>query len=74
MKLTYFQGRAPNFGDELNSFMWAELLPPGFFDEDPAELFLGIGSIIFDTYPANARKYVMGSGFAGYSNAPDLND
>ncbi len=75
MKLTYFKGTPPNFGDELNTSMWQALLPPDFFDENEDELFLGIGSIIQDIYPAKARKIVVGSGFAGgYSTLPDVHD
>jgi len=74
MKLVFFRGHVPNFGDELNPYMWPQLLPPGFLDEDGSELFLGIGSILFDTYPAAPRKYVMGSGYAGYTGLPPVND
>lgn len=75
MKLTYFKGNPPNFGDELNVWMWHGLLPPGFLDDDPDVLFLGIGSIIQDIYPPKAQKIVVGSGFAGaYSRLPDVHD
>lgn len=75
MKLTYFRGDPPNFGDELNAWMWDALLPSGFLDDDDSTLFLGIGSIIQDIYPAVARKVVVGSGFAGaYSALPDVHD
>lgn len=75
MKLTYFQGNPPNFGDELNATIWQSLLPKGFLDDDDDVLFLGIGSIIQDIYPAKARKVVVGSGFAGaYSTLPDVHD
>jgi hypothetical protein len=74
MKLVYFQGHVPNFGDELNAYMWDKLLPAGFLDEDESELFIGIGSILWDDYPKTARKYVMGSGYAGYKKAPNIAD
>ena len=76
MKLTFFEGNPPNFGDELNRWIWADLLPRGFLDDDPSTLFLGIGSIIQDIYPTTARKIVVGSGFAGgYSRKkPDVHD
>lgn len=75
MKLTYFEGDPPNFGDELNSWIWNALLPPDFLDDDDSTLFLGIGSIIQDIYPAHALKVVVGSGFAGaYSTLPDVHD
>lgn len=75
MKLTYFEGSPPNFGDELNATMWRSLLPKDFLDEDSDVLFLGIGSIIQDIYDPAARKVVVGSGFAGaYSARPDVHD
>jgi len=74
MKLTFYQGSEPNFGDELNSFMWDKLLPSGFLDEDEDDLFIGIGSIIWDSYSARSMKHVIGSGYGGYTPAPDVKD
>jgi hypothetical protein len=74
MKLTYFTGTTPNFGDALNPWLWPRLLPAGFLDTDESELFLGIGSILWDHYPKTARKIVMGSGFGGYAAAPNVHD
>ncbi|MGL4237183.1 polysaccharide pyruvyl transferase family protein [Tabrizicola sp.] len=74
MKLTYFRHTPSNFGDELNAIMWHELLPEGFLDEDEGELFLGIGSILWDHLPRAPMKHVMGSGFGGYTAPPDVHD
>ena len=74
MKLTYYRGAVPNFGDELNTYVWPALLPQHFLDDDADELFVGIGSIIGDHLPASARKIVVGSGYAGYMGQPDLGD
>jgi succinoglycan biosynthesis protein ExoV len=74
MNLTYFQGDPPNFGDELNATMWSHLLPAAFFDDDPAQLFIGIGSVIQHNYPKDAKKVVVGSGFGGYTKKPDVHD
>jgi hypothetical protein len=74
MKLTFFRGHVPNFGDELNPYMWEKLLPADFLDQDERELFLGIGSILWNDLPKTARKYVMGSGYAGYTGLPDVHD
>ena len=74
MKLTFYRGPIPNFGDELNLFMWPALLPRHFLDDDESELLVGIGSIIGTQMPPDARKVVMGSGYAGYMGEPDLND
>lgn len=45
MKLRYYHGRVPNFGDDLNAFLWPTLMP-GFFDDDDSEIFVGIGTIV----------------------------
>jgi len=74
MKLTYFQGTPPNFGDELNATMWRHFLPPGMLDDDASTLFIGIGSVLELKYPANARKIIMGSGYGGYAGVPDISD
>jgi succinoglycan biosynthesis protein ExoV len=74
MKLTYFRNTPANFGDEINAFMWHQLVPPGFLDEDETELFLGIGSILWDHLPQSPIKHVMGSGFGGYTSPPDVHD
>jgi succinoglycan biosynthesis protein ExoV len=50
------------------------LLPKGFLDEDESELFVGIGSIIGTQMDPKARKFVMGSGYAGYMGLPDVHD
>jgi hypothetical protein len=71
MKLFAYRGKQANFGDELNHWLWDRLLP-GFFDEDESELFLGIGSILYNHFDPTARKIVFGSGYGGYGAAPKL--
>jgi hypothetical protein len=74
MKLYFFRSqRAANFGDELNCWLWPRLLP-AFFDDDPRELFLGIGSILFDHHPREPRKIVFGAGWGGYTPPPVIDD
>ncbi len=72
MKLTYYNETPSNFGDELNTWMWPQLLPKGFLDADPNEIFLGIGSILWDDLPKSTLKHVMGSGYGSYTNPPDV--
>jgi succinoglycan biosynthesis protein ExoV len=74
VKLRYFQNTPSNFGDELNAMMWQQLLPAGFLDEDESDLFLGIGSILWNHLPRAPMKHVMGSGFGGYTAPPDVHD
>ncbi|MEP0522187.1 MAG: polysaccharide pyruvyl transferase family protein [Hyphomicrobiales bacterium] len=74
MKLVYYKGDEPNFGDELNTYMWPQILPQNFLDNDDSELFIGIGSILWDFLPKEPQKFVMGSGFAGYTAPPNVHD
>jgi succinoglycan biosynthesis protein ExoV len=73
VKLQYYKGEKPNFGDELNNWLWPQLLP-NFLDCDPSVLFIGIGSIVGSPYEANAKKIVFGTGYvSSYSHqAPDV--
>lgn len=74
MKLTYFQCKVANFGDDLNAYVWPRLLGEEFFDDEERELFVGIGSIIYDHYPKEARKIIVGSGYGGYTDPPNVHD
>ena len=73
MKISYFSGKHPNFGDALNPWMWPRLLP-GFFDDDDSVIFLGIGSIIGEkSYNDNVQKIVFGPGFVPeYHDKPKI--
>jgi len=73
MKLFLARGKAPNFGDELNDHLLPRVFPD-FFDDDPSTLFLAIGSILYDTHPAEPLKLVFGSGFGGYGKPAGLGE
>jgi succinoglycan biosynthesis protein ExoV len=75
MKLYYFNGRATefkvgNFGDDLNPWLWNQLLP-NVFDDNDRTLFVGIGTLINHRLPTTAQKLVFGSG-VGYGNLPQI--
>lgn len=71
MKLCFYRGQAPNFGDELSPWLMPKVFP-NFFDDDQSNLFLGIGSIIYDDFPPASHKIVFGTGYGGYTSIPDL--
>ena len=71
MLLYHWRGEARNFGDELNPLLWPRLLP-GLLDDDPAELFLGIGSVLDARHARDAVKLVAGAGYGGYAPLPVL--
>ncbi len=63
MKITYFKGKEPNFGDELNPWLWPRLIP-NFFNDDEKTVFIGIGSILGQrTFRDDVKKVVFGAGF-----------
>ena len=73
MQLKFFRGARPNFGDELNLWMWPRLLPE-FLDDDPSVIFIGIGSVLGLPYDTAARKVVVGTGYVPqyHSIVPNL--
>lgn len=62
MKIMQYRGVHPNFGDELNSWLWPRLMP-GFFDEDESQIFVGIGSTIGDVASNAGKKIIFGAGY-----------
>jgi len=73
MKLYQYTGRAQNFGDEINSFLFPKILNVEF-KENSSAIFLGAGSILFDYFPSGIQKIVFGSGYGGYTSAPVIDD
>lgn len=70
MKLFYFE-HLKNFGDEINGWLWHQLLP-GVLDEEDGGLFLGIGTYLTSEWiPPGKRIVVFGSG-AGYGPIPQI--
>lgn len=75
MKLFYYQrgDRQPNFGDELNPWLWPKLRPDLFSQKGQGQadsaIFVGTGTLLNDRLPervgANSRLIVFSTG-AGY--------
>lgn len=72
MYLYYHNPDQGNFGDDMNAWIWNELLGDTF-DDDKSQLFLGIGTIINQHLPKTGKKIVMGSGY-GYGRAPVIDE
>jgi len=72
VKLYFYQDDMPNFGDDLNAWLWPRLLPE-LLDQDASHLLLGIGTIINHKLPTAARYTVIGSG-VGYGELPSINE
>ena len=74
MKMYYYRHpKAPNFGDELNPWLWPKLLG-NVLDEDESAVFIGIGSVLWNDYPLHVRKYVMGAGYGAYHPPPVIDE
>lgn len=73
MKLHYYKlNEATNFGDELNPWLWKQLIPT-FLDEDKRTIFVGIGTLLNRKLPQAEKTVVFGTG-VGYGSLPKLND
>ena len=70
MKLHYFRSPHGNFGDDLNAWLWPELLPGVWDDGSDGITFVGVGTILNRLVPQTRLKIVLGSG-VGYSPLPD---
>lgn len=73
MKLFYFKHPVGNFGDDLNDWLWDELLP-GWREWSPEVILFGVGTLLneenLNPY-RSARLLVLGSG-VGYGTVPVL--
>jgi succinoglycan biosynthesis protein ExoV len=67
MRLHYFS-EVPNFGDDLNRWLWADLFGGGL-PADASSCLVGIGSILDDHVPCDRSVLVLGSG-VGYGTLP----
>lgn len=68
MELFYYRDPEGNFGDDLNEWMWEELLP-GMWDDTDDISFCGIGTII-DFRMAPDRTWIVFSSGVGYKALP----
>lgn len=69
MKVYSWTGAHPNFGDDLNQFLWNFLMPEAVADPHDGALLVGVGTVLSETLPAARPRVVMGSG-VGYKAVP----
>lgn len=77
MKLHYYSGQhsklqVTNFGDELNPWLWRQLIPD-IIDSPGNALLIGIGTLLNQHLPPQPQKAVFGAGI-GYGDLPHLDD
>jgi len=70
VRLYYHRAQHGNFGDDLNAWLWPEMAPELFRDNEE-DLFVGIGTILNDKIPKCPSIHVFGSGF-GYGSPPSI--
>jgi len=73
MRLYFYRGEAPNFGDELNTLLMPRIFGD-ILDERDDQILLAIGSVLFDSHSPSALKVVFGSGYGGYTKPPRMDD
>lgn len=59
MKIFYYQrrDRQPNFGDELNSWLWQQLIPDYLNDADQTTVFVGLGTLLNTALPQRLNRF-----------------
>lgn len=73
MKLTYYQAKEGNFGDDLNAWLWPRIFPR-IYEGSQEVAFIGIGSILGGKIAPNAsRRIVFGTGIRRPRSVPVLN-
>lgn len=73
MKIYYYNTKDNNFGDELNPWIWNQILPDELFSRDDDCLLIGIGTILNDQIPSSPKKVVLGAG-TGYGTLFDVDE
>lgn len=71
MQIFYYQRRdqTPNFGDELNTWLWQQLLPDVLNQANDEAVLVGLGTLLNDALPqrlGNARQVHIFTTGAGY--------
>jgi succinoglycan biosynthesis protein ExoV len=79
LELYYHKSVLGNFGDDLNSWLWDDLLP-GWRGWDPDRVLLGVGTLISSTFLDRAatrgRRFLIAGAGVGYGDGrlPRMDD
>jgi succinoglycan biosynthesis protein ExoV len=73
MKIFYWQSPSGNFGDDLNEWIWDDLLP-GWRQWDPACTLLGVGTILNRRNFVEGERYLLCGSGTGFGEPPDVSD
>jgi succinoglycan biosynthesis protein ExoV len=75
LKLYYFKSAdgVPNFGDDLNPWLWGQLLGDYLASESDT-ILSGIGTLLNERFPRARRTIVFGSGVGFGSSIPRIDD
>ena len=68
MRVHHWTSEHPNFGDDINLFLWQFLMPEVVARDDGA-LLIGVGTVLSDQLPMGTPRVVLGSG-VGYKPPP----
>jgi succinoglycan biosynthesis protein ExoV len=86
LRLYYYKDARGNFGDDLNLWLWPQILPNTVDIDNPfyafsdvsslksrETLFVGIGSLLNHQLPTGCDKVILGAGY-GYGRVPVVDD
>ena len=69
----YHDDEHNNFGDELNRWIWPQVIPHDILHADTDATVYGIGTVLHSGIQKRPHKVLLGAG-AGYGEPPDIND
>ncbi len=72
MRLYYWESPTGNFGDDLNPWLWEQLIPELSELGDDTVVFSGVGSSLHELLPKGSVNVLLGPG-AGYDSIPKRN-
>jgi succinoglycan biosynthesis protein ExoV len=73
MNVFYWHSPSGNFGDDLNEWIWDDLLP-GWREWDPERILLGVGTILNRRNFSNGHRYLLCGSGTGFGEPPDVSD